>query len=1076
MSPLRFLVRASLWLLLTACLALFVGWLSLHWLILPHIDEWREPIQARAGKLLGAPVKIGAITVRSSGWVPAFELRDVRVLDAEGRVALALPRVSAALSPRSLLALEPRFAQLLIEGPSLDIRRDPSGRIRIAGLDLGGAAGSSDDDAAAEWFWKQMEFVIRGGTLRWIDDARGAPPLALGNVELVVRNSLRRHEMRIDATPPPGWGERFSLRGRFTQPLFAKSGDWHRWSGSAYADLPRADVSQLRRHVTLPFELSEGDGAMRGWFDVNEGEPAAATVDVALRAVTLRLERNVEPLQFAQIQGRIAGAKDGDRIAVAVRRFGFLTGDGVRWPEGDLDVAWHRDAAGDVTRGEFSAERLDVGVMAQIATRVPLGKALRDLLADVHPQGLITGLATQWDGPIDAPSHYRVKGRLAGLALAARPAERFDAVGRPGLRNAAMQLDASEAGGTAAIEIAGGMLDLPGIFAERELALDRFGAQVAWTIGTRRGEAPAEIAVDVKSATFENADVKGQLSARWKSGRGVGFARGGRFPGELELDGRIADAKATRTVRYLPLGLPDGVRDYVGRAVRGGTVTSAVFKVRGDLADFPFHKSRSAKDGEFRISAQLADLAFAYIPGDAAEAAAPAWPVLTGASGELVIGGGQLEIRDARARLLGVDFTRIHGRIAELGDNARLELEGNGRGPLAEMLRFVNTTPVGNWTGQALARATATGPAELRLALGVPLGKPEGTTLKAALQLAGNDVRMTPDTPLLAATRGRVEVTEKGFNVPAATARMLGGELAFEGGSGSSADAPLRFTGQGSFSAEALRQATELGTVARIATALNGQAAYRAVLAFPGGRSQLEVTSNLVGVGVELPAPIGKAAATPLLLRVRSGPETASAGAPLRDALQVDLGTTFQARFLREGEGDTARVVRGALRVAEPAASPRPGEPPPAWPDALALPASGVSANVTLTRLDVPEWQRAAERMLGTAPGPAAAPRPSTAAAPTPPLVFDAAGGQGYVPDAITLRVGELETGSRKLGHVTAGLTRQAGLWRATVDADELDGYVEYRPARSGAAGEPVAGAGRVFARLSRLSLPKGEA
>jgi hypothetical protein len=92
--------------------------------------------------------------------VPALELRDVRVLDPEQRVALTLPRVFAALSARSFLAFEPRFEQLLIDGASLDVRRDKSGRIRIAGLDFGNAQGG-DDDMAADWFFKQHEFVIR---------------------------------------------------------------------------------------------------------------------------------------------------------------------------------------------------------------------------------------------------------------------------------------------------------------------------------------------------------------------------------------------------------------------------------------------------------------------------------------------------------------------------------------------------------------------------------------------------------------------------------------------------------------------------------------------------------------------------------------------------------------------------------------------------------------------------------------------------------------------------------------------------------------------------------------------------
>src|SRR5204863_8980143 len=62
----------------------------------------------------------------------------------------------------------------------------------------------------------------------------------------------------------------------------------------------------------------------------------------------------------------------------------------------------------------------------------------------------------------------------------------------------------------------------------------------------------------------------------------------------------------------------------------------------------------------------------------------------------------------------------------------------------------------------------------------------------------------------------------------------------------------------------------------------------------------------------------------------------------------------------------------------------------------------------------------------------------------------------------------------RRLTDVTAGLSQDGGLWRANVDSNELDGYVEYRPPRRSAA--IAQGGGRVFARLSRLSLPKGEA
>ena len=476
-----------------SCLALFVGWLSLHWLILPHIEEWRGPIEARASRLLGAVVKIGAIEVRSSGWVPALELRDVQVLDAEQRVALSLPRVAASLSPRSLLALEPRFEQLLIDAPALDIRRDAAGHIRVAGLDFGGKDSGADDggDAAA--------LVLQAGGVRdprrhGALDRRAAAGAAAGARPASTWWCATACARTTSASTPrrrPAWGDRFTIRGRFSQPLFARAGDWRRWSGSMFSDLPRADVRELRRYVTLPFELSEGDGALRGWFEVHEGQPEAATVDISLRAVALRLDKSVEALEFEQVEGRFDARRKGDRIAVEARGFGFVTGDGIRWPKGDLSVAWVQPEGEDVTSGEFSAERLDIGVMAGIAGRVPLGAALRALLADVHPEGVITQLSTRWDGPIDAPAHYRVKGKLSGLSLTAHAGERHDAVGRPGLRNATVQLDASEAGGEARIGLEQGVVELPGVFDEPALPFDRLDAKLAWKIEPRPG-APAE--------------------------------------------------------------------------------------------------------------------------------------------------------------------------------------------------------------------------------------------------------------------------------------------------------------------------------------------------------------------------------------------------------------------------------------------------------------------------------------------------------------------------------------------------------------------------------------------------------
>ena len=182
------LAKGVLWLLLAAWLVLALAWGALHAFIVPRIGELRPELEMRASRALGIEVRIGRIEAVTEGLMPTFELTNVVLLDPAGRPALRLPRILAAVSPRAVLHLG--FEQLYIDRPELDVRRDRTGRIIVAGLDF--SRRDDDDQGAADWFFSQAEFVIRGGTLRWTDELRRAAPLQLSNVDFIVRNGGRR--------------------------------------------------------------------------------------------------------------------------------------------------------------------------------------------------------------------------------------------------------------------------------------------------------------------------------------------------------------------------------------------------------------------------------------------------------------------------------------------------------------------------------------------------------------------------------------------------------------------------------------------------------------------------------------------------------------------------------------------------------------------------------------------------------------------------------------------------------------------------------------------------------------------
>ena len=1034
------------WSLFAAWSLCLVAWLTLHWGILPRLDEWRPRIEAHASRALGAPVQIGRIDVRSSGWVPALELHDVVLRDPRGREALRLPRMAAALYVPSLLALRLRFDQLLIDGARLEVRRDAQGRLHVAGMDVEGEH-VGDGQHAADWFFEQHEFVIRGGTLRWVDEQRAAPPLALTDVQLVLRNGGRTHELRLDATPPAAWGERFKIVAHARQPLLARAGDWQRWRGTVHADLPSAAVSELRRHVDLPFELAQGQGALRAWIEFDQGLPRVATLDFALRDISARLARDLQPLGLARASGRLSAERRADGVKLVASGLSLVTAEGQAWPEGQLSLAWKQrqpQRASEVTTlhpvtgGELAIEQLDLSMTAELAERLPLGAGMRRLLEQLSPQGRVSGLSASWQGPLDAPERYQARARVQAMSIAAAASEP-GRTGRPGWRGADVDFSLNESGGEAKLQLNDGALEFPGVFEEPVLPLKRFSAQLQWRVAAAaKPELPPQISLRVDGARFENEDLAGEASARWHTGAGTGFGRGERFPGVLELDGKLTRGQGVRVVRYLPLGVGDTARDYVRRAVLAGRITQASFRVRGDLSAFPYEDGKS---GDFRVQGQVQGVTLAYAPPLPGEQ--PQWPAFSDVSGELLFERAGMQFRQARGRIWGVQLQDVNGAIRDMAHDSVLEIDGQARGDAADFMRYVAASPVAGWTQHALDKATIAGPAELKLSLKLPLTHDHaGSSVKGSVQLPGGDVRLRPDLPLFAAARGRVDFTHTGVQLAGMQARLFGGDVLVDGGT--QPDGSLRFNALGAATAEGLRAAPELAEHARWTARLQGQSSYRAQLRVLGGQAEFLLTSPMVGLALDLPPPLRKPPEAHWPLRVQTTllTDPRNAAAPPRDQLRIELGNLLQAQYQRDLSKPVPHVLRGAMAVNAPLPEMVPGG----------------QAVIDAPTVDADEW-------LALKPPAVTGTQPNGTAAAM------AAG--DYLPRTLQLSAQELAFGGRRLSHVKLGLTRyvsgQEEGWRAQVAADQVQGEIDYREPRG------PASAGRIHARLARLALPKSE-
>lgn len=1044
-----FAVRAAFWLVASAWIALVMVWGALHFVIVPRIAEFRAPLEEQASRLLGIPVRIGDIVARSNGLIPSLELSDVRLLDAQGRDALKLPTVIAALSARSLLGLG--FEQLTVDRPELDVRRDKEGRIWVAGLPV--TQPDNADSDVAEWIFSQPELVIRNGRVNWTDEMRSAPSLALTDVDWVLRNQHRTHAMRLEANPPKHWGGRVSVSGIFKQPLLSRRASlWREWDGQLYANFVQVDLAELRQYADLGVDLAQGAGSVRAWVDVARGVVKGATADLALDGVKVTLNPKLDALVLKGMTGRL-GAKllDGG-MEFSTQALYFETQDGLRWPGGNVRLSLFNGDARKPARGEILANRLDLTSMAQIAQRLPLGEGVHTALSQLAPKGLIEQVQGTWSGPADKPDRFAFKGRVMQLGVAALS---NGSPVRPGFHGADIDFDVTQAGGRANVVMKAGGIDAPGIFEDPKLAFDQLSTELQWkTDGT-------QISVSVPNLRFSNADAQGEAQVKWQTGTGSGSTLTGRFPGVLDLQASFSRANGARVHRYLPLALDKDVRGYVRDAVLAGTAKSVKVKVKGNLNDFPFNRS---KQGEFRISADVTAATLAYVPPALLSKDSPQWPALVQLSGELVIDNTSLQVKGARSNVAGFPDLRIQKVdtvIDHLYDGATVTVNAEAQGPLTDVLGLVNTSPLRPMMANALDRASANGLADYRFKLVVPIAGTDRTTVRGTIALAGNDLQVTPETPRLLRTRGTIAFSETGFSVTGAQARALGGDVRIDGGLSSQVLAPPGAAGkpvppqvlrlQGTTSAEGLRQARELGFAARLAQYANGSTSYSATLGIRGGVSELLVTSNLVGMALTLPAPFAKAADTALPLRV----ETSAVRASLvpgsdgvvhaQDQLQLDVGKVVSIVYVRDVSGADARALRGSIAVGLAA------------DEAAPMPSAGVLANVNMPSIDMDAWSEVLSRAAGADISPSS-------------LVTDSATvSTSYLPTSIAVRARDITLGGRKLNHVVVGGGRDGLVWRANLDASELNGYVEYRQP-FGLAG------GRLYGRLSRLAIAQSAA
>ena len=892
--------------------------LVLRYAILPQIENYRPDIERALAAALHQPVAIRHIEAGWQGLWPSLTLSGFELRDAANRPALTLEHVEADIGWSSVLFLEPRLRRLEIVSPTLEIRRDPAGRLFVAGLEIDTA---NTDEGFSDWLLAQSRVVVRDAAITWHDDLRGAPVLALTKLNFDLRNRGNRHRFGLTAEPPRHLAARIDLRGDF------KGRDidlLDSWKGEAYVELDYADLAGWHNWVDYPLELPRGSGALRLWLGFAAKHLTSLAADVRLTDVQLRLDKDLPLLDLERVEGHFSGKRHAEGYEAEAKRLTLQTRSGTRIEPTDFRLRWDAPAANRVARGEFSANGLDLATLTQLAAHLPLDASVRQKLATWSPRGRLMDLAASWSG--DAPDlrSWKVNGRFEDLGLAAHGE-------LPGFDGVSGTVAGNEKGGTLELASRKVVVEMPAIFAEPRLELEELNAKTAWQTADGR------IVVDLKKAAFQNRDAAGELAGSYRTA-----PAGSGGPGEIDLSGKLTRAAGDAVWRYMPLVVNTDVRQWLHTSLIGGQASEATLRLKGDLKNFPF---RDGKGGIFEIKGRFRGAMLKFAEG---------WPEIRGVDGELLFEGVRMLIKASKGTLLGANVTAVSAEIPDLETYEEvLNVTGKANGPTAEFLKFIEASPVGIRIDHFTAPMVAAGNGDLDIKMSLPLRHLDKTQVEGRYRFANNRVTVDAGLPPLTDATGELRFTSDRLEAQKVRASLFGAPLTLD--IATAGEGLVTVKAAGSAGVRELRQHFAHPLLEQ----LSGSTPWSATVRVKKQGTEMRLETPLTGIASSLPAPFNKSAteARPLVIerktvevsRDSKESKTSVTAAPARDQILLSYGDVLKAQILRRHEKQGAVVERGVVAVG---LAPR-------------LPDKGLLLAAELETLDIDFWRR----LLGNGSG-----------------------------------------------------------------------------------------------------------
>jgi uncharacterized protein (TIGR02099 family) len=820
---------SKIWYIAVISVILAALLLSLIRLLMPLATEYREDVEILLSALLDQPVKIKSMEAEWHGFSPVLRLKDVQLFEKDKEVLVI--RFDEALVGfdiwTSIFEGQPVPGKVNVIGTKLSIVRHEDGRITIEGLDLPELdAGEARAGIFADWLFRQEAIAIEGGHIHWHDKKRKAKPLSFTDITLSLENDGDHHVLTGKAKLPDELGKTLLIIADFTGDLSKP----HAWEGQLYTKGARILIAEWLGEKTLTgIRTSKGISDFELWSEWEKGGVREITGNIHLNDLQLQMPDNNKSTGFKQIGGKIAWRRTGTQWHLNVDKFVLATEEKV-WPESRLSVSASPDS------GEYKVEANYIS-LAEITTLLLSSSRLtpeqRSAISALQPSGELQDVMIRYAGRKQPAERFNIKARFDDLSL--NPWSQV-----PLVKGLDGSIHSEDGKGELQLESYAVEFNVELMFREA-LRVNALNGRITWSVKDGVWN------FKTTDLALENDDLSGKLTMELE------LPESGASP-YISMEARYENVDGSNASKYFPVSImPGKAVKWLDTAIVSGHVTWGELHMQGKMEDFPFKNG----NGKFEVRFNVDDVILDY---------AKDWPRIEELDAEVIFSGSEMTINGISGKVLDSEIYDITAIIPDLdADEQLLKVTGKSSGTLTDGVRFISQSPLDEKFGNYLIDLDTSGQVILDLALDIPLNE-KPNKLSGNLKFDDGTIYMKGWNVILDKINGDLRFTENNIDGNKIRANILGRDSTVNVYM-KDAD-KSRKSGKRSIVIESDIRISIQDLANRfkhpLFSYLQGESDWNIKLIIPEAEWQeeviadLQLTSNLKGVSINLPQPFKK--------------------------------------------------------------------------------------------------------------------------------------------------------------------------------------------------------------------------